>query len=84
MTVASQYIFENVMYVKKNIKDFAKIGDVHNIKTRNKSKFIASNPITSRPYFFYVYAFTTVYNVYVFSHHIIYTFVFVCTQRNSP
>ena len=31
LTVASQYIFKNVVYVKKNINDFTKIGDVHNI-----------------------------------------------------
>ena len=38
LTVASQYIFENVMYVKKNINNFTKIGDVHNINTRNRLK----------------------------------------------
>ena len=32
------------MYVKKNIKDFAKIGDVYNINTRKRSKLIA--PVT--------------------------------------
>ena len=38
LTVASQYIFENVivLYVKKNINNFIKIGDVHNINTRNR------------------------------------------------
>ena len=36
LTVASQYIFENVMYVKKNINNVIKIGDIHNINTRNR------------------------------------------------
>ena len=29
------------MYIMKNIKDLAKISDVHNINTRNRSKLIA-------------------------------------------
>ena len=44
MTVVSQYIFENVMYVKKNINNFTKIGDFHNINTRNKHNLGA--PVT--------------------------------------
>ena len=44
LTVASQYIFENVMYVKKNINNFTKIGDFHNINTRNKHNLGA--PVT--------------------------------------
>ena len=35
LTVTSQYIFDNVMYVKKNIVDVTKIVDVDNINTRN-------------------------------------------------
>ena len=42
MTVASQYIFENVMYVKKNFSNFTKIGDVHSINTRNRLNLGAS------------------------------------------
>lgn len=38
MTVHSQYIFENLMYVHKNITKFKKNSDVHNINTRNKHK----------------------------------------------
>ena len=35
LTVTSQYIFDNVIYVKKNIVDVTKIVDVDNINTRN-------------------------------------------------
>ncbi|CAH2211691.1 jg6806, partial [Pararge aegeria aegeria] len=38
MTVASQYIFDNVMYVRKNLKDFPRNCDVHTVNTRNKYK----------------------------------------------
>ena len=41
------------MYFKKNIKDFAKIGDVHNINTRNKSKLIALVTRLHRDLIFY-------------------------------
>ena len=34
LTVAS-HIFENVIYVKKNIIDFTKMGYVHNINNNN-------------------------------------------------
>ena len=37
---ASQYIFENLMYVKKNINNFTKIDDVHNINTKNRLEFV--------------------------------------------
>ena len=30
------------MYVKKNINDFTKIGDIHNINTRNMLKVCVS------------------------------------------
>ena len=36
LTVASQYIFENLMYVRKNISNFVQMSDVHCINTRNK------------------------------------------------
>ena len=36
LTVASQYIFENLMYVRKNISNFVQMSDVHSINTRNK------------------------------------------------
>ena len=38
MTVHSQYIFENLMYVHKNKHKFKKNCDVHNRNTRNKDK----------------------------------------------
>ena len=54
LTVASQYIFQNLMNVKKNINDFTKIGDVRNINTRNRSKLIAPvTQITLSPLFVY-------------------------------
>ena len=36
LAVTSHYIFVNVIYIKKNINDFSKIGDIHNINTRNQ------------------------------------------------
>lgn len=38
MTVHCQYIYENIMYVHKNIAHFKKNCDIHNINTRNKHK----------------------------------------------
>ena len=38
MTVPCQYIYENIMYVRKNIHLFTKISDRHNFNTRNKNK----------------------------------------------
>lgn len=38
LTVASQYIYESIMYVIKNIDSFTKNSDVHNFNTRNKNK----------------------------------------------
>lgn len=38
LTFASQYIYENILYVKKNISSFKKNSDVHNINTRHKDK----------------------------------------------
>ena len=38
LTVASQYIYENIMYVIKNIDSFPKNSDTHNFNTRNKNK----------------------------------------------
>lgn len=38
LTLACQYIFENIMYVRKNITLFLKNSDRHKINTRNKNK----------------------------------------------
>ena len=38
LTVPCQYIFANIMYVRKNIHEFRKHYDVHNRNTRNKNK----------------------------------------------
>lgn len=38
LTVASQYILENIMYVRKNINEFKLNSDIHNYNTRNKHK----------------------------------------------
>jgi len=43
LTVASQYIYENLMYARKNICNFPKKCDIHNINTRNKYKRIVPN-----------------------------------------
>ena len=40
LTVSSQYIFENIMYVRKNKTLFMKNSDIHNINTRNKNKIV--------------------------------------------
>ena len=40
LTVASLYILENVLYVKKNISDFPRLGGIHCKSTRNKSKLV--------------------------------------------
>uniref|UniRef100_A0A2H1VVM0 SFRICE_006188 n=1 Tax=Spodoptera frugiperda TaxID=7108 RepID=A0A2H1VVM0_SPOFR len=40
MTVASQCIYENIVYAHKNIKLFKKYSDIHNINNRNKNKFV--------------------------------------------
>ena len=38
MTVPCQFIYENIMYVRKNLHLFEKICDRHNYNTRNKNK----------------------------------------------
>lgn len=38
LTLPSLYIFENILYVKKNINIFSKKSDVHTVNTRNKDK----------------------------------------------
>lgn len=38
LTVASQYIFDNIMYVRKHIHLFTKKSDVHSFNTRHKNK----------------------------------------------
>lgn len=38
LTVACQYIFENIMYVRKNMTSFKKNCDCHAVNTRNKNK----------------------------------------------
>jgi hypothetical protein len=38
LTVASQYIYENIMYVRKNIDMYKLNSDIHNYNTRNKNK----------------------------------------------
>ncbi|CAH2094915.1 unnamed protein product [Euphydryas editha] len=44
LTVASQYVYENVMYVHKNIHEFPRNCDMHSINTRNKHKLVM--PVT--------------------------------------
>lgn len=38
MTLYCQYIYENLLYVHKNIDQFKKNSDIHDINTRNKDK----------------------------------------------
>jgi hypothetical protein len=38
LTVASQYIYENIMYIRKNLDMYKLNSDVHNFNTRNKNK----------------------------------------------
>ena len=38
LTVASQYVFDCIMYVRNNIHLFHKNSDFHNLNTRNKHK----------------------------------------------
>jgi hypothetical protein len=38
MTVASLYIYENIIYVIKNFDSFTKNSDIHKLNTRNKNK----------------------------------------------
>ena len=38
LTVASQFIFANLIYIKQNINLYTKVSDVHNISTRNRHK----------------------------------------------
>ena len=40
LTFASQYIYENLVYVKKNIHLFEKNCDIHSINTRNGNKLL--------------------------------------------
>lgn len=45
LTFASQYIYDNLVYVKKNISQFEKYTDRHNVNTRNKEQLV---PLASR------------------------------------
>lgn len=38
LTVTSQYILENIMYVRKNLHEFKLNSDIHNYNTRSKNK----------------------------------------------
>ncbi|KAG6439358.1 hypothetical protein O3G_MSEX000706 [Manduca sexta] len=40
LTVASQFIFANLVYVHKNIENFLKVCDIHSLNTRNKNKLL--------------------------------------------
>ena len=40
MTVHCQYIYENIMYVRKNLHLFGKRGDRHNYSTRNRDQLV--------------------------------------------
>ena len=40
MTVPCQYIYENIMYVRKNLHLFSKRGDRHNYNTRNRDQLV--------------------------------------------
>lgn len=41
LTVASQYIFANILYIRQNIHLYTKNSDIHNFNTRNKHKLRA-------------------------------------------
>ncbi|GBP05984.1 hypothetical protein EVAR_3246_1 [Eumeta japonica] len=41
LTLASQYIYENLVYVKRNIESFQKRSDIHNMNTRHKNDLAA-------------------------------------------
>lgn len=41
LTFVSQYIYDNLVYVKRNITNFQKYSDIHNFNTRNKDKLVA-------------------------------------------
>lgn len=43
LTVASQYIYENIIYVRKNLHLFTKKSDSHQFNTRNKNKLAVPN-----------------------------------------
>lgn len=40
LTVVSQFIFENLMYVKKNFEKFEKYSNIHHVNTRNKDNLV--------------------------------------------
>ena len=40
MTVPCQYIYENIMYVRKNLSIFSKRGERHNYGTRNRDQLV--------------------------------------------
>ncbi|GBP53343.1 hypothetical protein EVAR_46600_1 [Eumeta japonica] len=49
LTLASQYIYENLVYVKRHIESFQKRNDIHNINTRHKNDLAAhKNRLSSR------------------------------------
>lgn len=48
MTVPSQYIYENIMYVRKNQALFRRGCDIHDRNTRNKLKLLAVSTRLSR------------------------------------
>ena len=43
LTVASQYIYANIIYVRQNLDSYSKNSDVHHFNTRNKHKLTAPN-----------------------------------------
>ena len=40
LTVASQYILANIMFIKHNIHLYSKNSDIHSVNTRNKHKLV--------------------------------------------
>ena len=42
LTVISQYIFANIMFIRKNINSYRKNSDIHAINTRNSHKIVGS------------------------------------------
>lgn len=42
LTVASQYIYANIIFVHQNISLYVKKSDIHSINTRNKDKLVTS------------------------------------------
>lgn len=62
ITVPSQYIYENIMYVRKNLSLFRTRGDIHKINTRNRNKLITVQTRLSKIQKSFVWLCTEYYN----------------------